>query len=124
MDSMRKIILMFLALVAIAASAQERFQRRPCIRGIPEMATKTRALPNPSQNWDPARTYRQAVLLVEYADSTFSMDDPKTYYDQLLNLTSSNTRGGAGCAACWAYSSPRTSGGRILACSGLALPHG
>ena len=96
---MRKIILMFLALVAIAASAQERFQRRPCIRGIPEMATKTRALPNPSQNWDPARTYRQAVLLVEYADSTFSMDDPKTYYDQLLNLTSSNTRGGAGCAA-------------------------
>jgi M6 family metalloprotease-like protein len=39
------------------------------------------------------------VLLIEYADSVFSMDDPKTYYHQLLNVTTSNTRGGVGCAA-------------------------
>ena len=86
-------------LVAITASAQERFHY-PCIRGIEKAGVKTRGiLPTPNQDWDPTRTYRQVVLLVEYADSTFSMDDPKTYYDQLLNLTSSNTRGGVGCAA-------------------------
>ena len=92
-------ICVFVALVAIAASAQERFMRRACIQGVTEVGAKTRALPTPNQNWDPSRTYRQAVILVQYADMAFSMDDPKTYYDQLLNLTTSNTRGGAGCAA-------------------------
>ena len=90
---------MLLALVAVAASAQERFQRRPCIRFPENTRALTRSIPTPNQDWDPTRTYRQAVLLVEYADSTFSMDDPKTYYDNLLNLTTSNTRGGVGCAA-------------------------
>lgn len=90
---------MFLALVAVATSAQERFERRPCIRSTKTTRAVTRALPTPNQNWDPTRTYRQAVLLVEYADSTFSMDNPKTYYNNLLNLTTSNTRGGVGCAA-------------------------
>ena len=90
---------MFLVLAAIAASAQERFMRRACIQGITETGAKTRTLPSPNQDWDPTRTYRQAVILVEYADMTFSMGDPKTYYDQLLNLTASNTRGGAGCMA-------------------------
>ena len=88
-----------MALVAIAASAQERFQRRPCIRFSADARAKTRSLPDTNKDWDPTRTYRQVVLLVEYADSAFSMDDPKTYYDQLLNLTASNTRGGVGCAA-------------------------
>ena len=58
----------------------------------------TRSLPTPNQNWDPNRTYRQAVFLMTYADADFGMDNPKTYYDQLLNLTTSNTRGGVGCA--------------------------
>ena len=89
---------MFLALVAVAASAQEFLQRRPCMRFDESARAVTRVLPTPSQDWDPARTYRQIVLLVEFADSTFSMDDPKTYYNNLLNLTTSNTRGGVGCA--------------------------
>ena len=89
---------MLLALVAVAASAQELLQRRPCMRFPENTRAQTRVLPTPSQNWDPARTYRQIVLLVEFADSTFSMDDPKTYYNNLLNLTTSNTRGGVGCA--------------------------
>lgn len=89
---------MLLALVAVAASAQERFERRPCMRFDKSARAVTRTLPTINQNWDPARTYRQIVLLVEFADSTFSMDDPKTYYNNLLNLTTSNTRGGVGCA--------------------------
>lgn len=82
----------------MAASAQERFERRPCIHFPENTRALTRSLPTPNQSWDPTRTYRQIVLLVEYADSTFSMDNPKTYYDNLLNLTTSNTRGGEGCA--------------------------
>ena len=90
---------MLLALVVMTASAQERFQRRPCMRFDDDARANTRALPEPLRDWDPTRTYHQVVLLVEFADSTFSMENPKTYYDQLLNLTTSNTRGGVGCAA-------------------------
>ena len=87
-----------MALVVMTASAQERFLRRPCMRFDENTRALTRALPTVNQDWDPTRTYRQIVLLVEFADSTFSMDDPKTYYHNLLNLTTSNTHGGVGCA--------------------------
>ena len=89
---------MLLALVAVAASAQELLQRRPCMRVDENTRAVTRSLPTINQDWDPTRTYRQIVLLIEFTDSTFSMDDPKSYYNNLLNLTTSNTRGGVGCA--------------------------
>ena len=90
---------MLLALVAVAASAQERFLRRPCLHST-QVAGATRAeLPVPNTDWNPKRTYRQAVILVQFSDFSFSMEHPNTYYTQLLNLSSSNTRGGAGCAA-------------------------
>lgn len=90
-------ICMFVFLAVMAAKAQTRFERRPCVHGIQERAS-TR-LPVPNQNWDASRTYRQAVILVQYSDMAFSMDDPKSYYHDLLNVSSSNTRGGVGCAA-------------------------
>ena len=88
-----------MALVAVAASAQEHicFERRPCVRGVQASRASTR-LPDLVQDWDPSRTYRQAVILVQYADRAFSMKYPKTYYHELLNVTSSNIHGGAGCA--------------------------
>ena len=89
---------MLLVLVATATSAQELIERRPCMRFDENTRAFTRVHPTPNQDWDPTRTYRQIVLLIEFADSTFSMDDPKTYYNNLLNLTTSNTRGGVGCA--------------------------
>ena len=89
-------------LVALASSAQERlcFERVPCVHGegMAQRAT-TRGLPPFYQDWNPLRVYRQAVILVQYADMAFSMSDPKTYYHELLNVSSSNTRGGVGCAA-------------------------
>ena len=98
MDALRKIILVFVALAAIAANAQNTYLRRPCVRSTHGATTRAQ-LPLPNTDWNPHRTYRQAVILVQFADFPFSMSDPNTYYTQLLNLSSSNTRGGAGCAA-------------------------
>ena len=68
-------------LVALFSSAQERlcFERVPCVHGegMAQRAT-TRGLPPFYQNWNPLRVYRQAVILVQYADMAFSMSDPKT----------------------------------------------
>lgn len=102
MDSLRKITsFTFVLLVAIATSAQElMIQRYPCIQDAQvSSGAKTRALPPLKQNWDPNRVYRQAVILLQYADAAFSMDDPKTYYHELLNVTGSNTCGTMPCAA-------------------------
>ena len=90
-------ICMFVFLAVMAAKAQTHFERYPCVHGIQNHAS-TR-LPVPSQDWDASRTYRQAVILVQYSDMAFSMDDPKSYYHDLLNVSTSKTRGGAGCAA-------------------------
>ena len=88
-----------MALVAIATSAQDFHLRRPCIHGSGSYGATRAELPVPNTQWSPHRTYRQAVILVQFADFPFSMADPNTYYTHLLNLSSSNTRGGAGCAA-------------------------
>lgn len=95
---MRKIILsVFVALVALATNAQILSYRVPCMRGIhPHGTTRSLSL---KQNWDASRIYRQIVLLVQYADESFTMDEPQTYYNNLFNVTSSNTRGGVGCVA-------------------------
>ena len=84
MDTLRKITLFaFVLLVAVAASAQRRM---PCIRNIPTDKAKTRgALGYPNQNWDPNKTYRQAVVLITFADRDFSMEDPAAYYNRVFN---------------------------------------
>lgn len=86
-----------MALVALATNAQVLSYRVPCMPGTHPHGT-TRTL-TPKQDWDASRTYRQLVLLVQYADQSFTMNDPQTYYHNLFNVTSSNTRGGVGCVA-------------------------
>ena len=73
---MRKIILFaFVLLVAVATSAQER---KPCVLNIPTDKAKTRGvLSFPVQDWDPQKVYRQAVVLITFADCDFSMEDPE-----------------------------------------------
>jgi M6 family metalloprotease-like protein len=89
MDTLRKITLFaFVLLVAIAASAQRRM---PCIRNIPTDKAITRgSLVYPTQNWNPNKTYRQAVVLISFADTDFSMDDPAAYYNRLFNESGFN----------------------------------
>ena len=98
MDTLRKIKLFaFVLLVAIAASAQRRM---PCIRNIPTDKAITRgSLGYPNQNWDPNKTYRQAVVLISFADCDFSMEDPAAYYKRLFNESGYNEGYGLGSVA-------------------------
>ena len=98
MDTLRKITLFaFVLLVAVAASAQRRM---PCIRNIPTDKAITRGvLGYPTQNWDPNKTYRQAVVLISFADTDFSMDDPAAYYNRLFNESGYNEGYGLGSVA-------------------------
>ena len=98
MDTLRKIKLFaFVLLVAVAASAQRRM---PCIRNIPTDKAITRgSLGYPNQNWDPNKTYRQAVVLISFADMDFSMEDPADYYNRLFNESGFNEGIGQGSVA-------------------------
>ena len=84
-------------LVAVAASAQRRM---PCVRNIPTDKAITRgSLGYPTQNWNPNKTYRQAVVLISFADTDFSMDDPAAYYNRLFNESGFNEGIGQGSVA-------------------------
>ena len=79
------------------ASAQRRM---PCIRNIPTDKAGTRAtLRYPSKDWDANKTYRQAVVLITFADADFSMADPNTFYDRMFNEPGFNEGYGQGCVA-------------------------
>lgn len=54
---------------------------------------------DPFTDWDSTRVYRQIVVLYEFNDSTFSMPDPRAYYDSVLNVPGFNKGAGPGCAA-------------------------
>ena len=99
MGSLRQIIVVFVALAAIAANAQIS-ERRPCLRNIPADVAKTRGtLGYPTQDWDPERIYRQAVVLISFSDVDFSMPDPAAYYQRLFNEHGYNEGYGPGCVA-------------------------
>ena len=84
-------------LVAVAASAQRRL---PCVRNIPTDKAKTRGgLSYPVQDWDPQTVYRQAVVLITFADCDFSMEDPAAYYQRLFNENGYNEGYGLGSVA-------------------------
>ena len=88
---------MFVLLAVSTASAQRRM---PCIRNIPTDKAGTRAtLRYPSKDWDANKTYRQAVVLITFADCDFSMEDPAAYYDRMFNEPGFNEGYGQGCVA-------------------------
>ena len=66
-------------------------------------ATKRRAvnanLLNGHINWDANHVYRQLVILVDFENCSFGMDDPLTFYRRMFNEKGYNYRDGAGCAA-------------------------
>lgn len=90
-------ICMFVLLAVSTASAQRRM---PCIRNIPTDKAGTRAtLRYPSKDWDANKTYRQAVVLITFADCDFSMEDPAAYYQRLFNENGYNEGYGLGSVA-------------------------
>ena len=69
-----------------------------------EVASAHRAgrmnLPTPKTNWNPDKTYRQLVILVEFADLSFSYaSDAHTFYNKMFNESGYNDDKGPGCVA-------------------------
>lgn len=105
---MRKIILVFTLLVTLSVQAQTfsviRGGCTPDVDGDEVNTTRgvqSRKLPARILDWDPARTYRQLVILVDFkGDSTyFNMENPHETYDRMFNERGYNQRNGKGCVA-------------------------
>lgn len=82
-------VLCVASLLPFVAEAQERVSvlRHNCLQETAD-GTTTRGmhrLPSLKTDWDANREYRQMVVLIEFSDSTFTMDNPREFYDRLFN---------------------------------------
>ena len=107
----RKIWIIALLLTAtLGVKAQE--QLPPVIKGgcTPELEADAddgvaaaraarRLLPAVKTNWDPDKTYRQAVILVEFQNMAFRAEHPRETYDSIFNYPGYNGGVGPGCVA-------------------------
>ena len=95
-----------LTLAVTTASAQ----RISCIRTSERAGTRQQyALPE-VKTFDPQKTYRQPVILVECSDASFSMADPADFYNRIFNEPGYNEGVGVGCVADYVRDQ---SGGRL-----------
>jgi M6 family metalloprotease-like protein len=99
---MKKYLLMVVAAMMATLSVQAQDSPRERMDCLRRGGVLTRAesydLPEP-YDFDPQTTYHQPVVLISFNDQDFSMDDPKGYYDRLLNENGFNGGNGVGCAA-------------------------
>ena len=106
----RALPLCLFTLLPLCAAAQDiRPKRGNCTpylqaeadSGVAEARTgRPRRLPSINRNmWDRLADKHSIVVLVEFNDLTFSMDDPKAYYERLFNERGYNERHGVGCVA-------------------------
>ena len=89
------ILLGLFALLPLTAFAQLDFKvvRGKCMPDMTEdMSADSRSrgdgrryLPDVNTQWDSLKVYRQMVILIEYADSSFQSEDPRTSFDRLFN---------------------------------------
>lgn len=104
----------FLTLTAILAFSLSAFadgenkgrlirRDHSCLDVEPAVATRSDARRlstiKPADGWDASRTYRVPVVLFEFRDMSFSMEDPKLTYDSLFNVKGYNRGHGPGCVA-------------------------
>ena len=61
--------------------------------------TRPMRLASLKTSWDSTRIYRQAVILVEFSDVEFSLENPRETYDSMFNCQSFNLREGPGCVS-------------------------
>lgn len=104
---MRKIIGFFLIQLMFPLCAMA--QRGDVIRGhctpgivddgVAETRGSRRLLPAINTDWNPNRIYRQAVVLLSFADKDFSMENPRETYDSVFNVAGYNNGAGPGCVA-------------------------
>ncbi len=103
---MRKITLLLtlFTFTAAAVIAQQRqFLRYDCMAAAAiddgHRSPSLRHLPTPPTKWDSTRTYPVAVVLVAFADKSFSSEDPADRYHRMFNEEGYNEGRGPGCVA-------------------------
>ena len=102
------IVLISLFLLSLASQAQDRrFVRYNCMPDIDVDASPSdarslpahRRLPQPKTDYDPTVSYPQLVILMEFKDRQFTIEEPQTFYDRMLNEPGFNQGRGPGCVA-------------------------
>lgn len=105
----RFLIFLSLCFSFLFCSAQENFEiiRGGCLpTGLPQhsyanssLLASPRRMPTINNQWDASRTYRQLVILVEFCDQTFELDNARNEYELMLNEPGYNGSKGPGCMA-------------------------
>lgn len=104
------IIALLLATATVAAAQTVSVRRGGCTPGSAQDGTALqgtsasraavpRRLPTIITDWDPAREYRQAVVLLSFTDQDFGMERPQQTYDSIFNYRGFNKGRGPGCVA-------------------------
>lgn len=89
---MRQVILLFALLASLLLSAQEDFQivKGNCLPdqegGGSHRALGRYKLQKPRKDWDATKTYKQLVILVEFADLSFAEAHDKAFYEKVFNI--------------------------------------
>lgn len=101
------IIILLTALFPLCMNAQEELKvvRGDCLPDGPDATAvghraAQRRLPAVQNDWDPERTYRQLVILIEFADTEFSYtDNAHSFYEKVFNESGFNDDKGPGSVA-------------------------
>ena len=101
------LLLCLLAMLPSVVCSQELNVRRgdctphfaESVETVPLPAGRPMRLPSVSTKWDSTRVYRQAVILVSFADTDFHLENPRETYDSMFNHPGYNQRQGPGCVA-------------------------
>ena len=98
------------ALFSLNSAAQQRFQRYNCI--VPNEQERAKVPPSPNiahaphrlslfnpDLWTHTQDKHSIVVLVEFSDQAFSMENPRERYDSIFNRPGYNEGRGVGCVA-------------------------
>ena len=99
---------LFIFLPLTAAAQEREVIREGCMPtldaddgddGVAATRAARRELSALRTSWDPQKVYRQAVVLVEFSDRSFSLEHPRETYDSIFNYSGFNRGAGPGCVA-------------------------
>ena len=92
----KKLLLLAALLLGISAAAQEKIRCRAPLPPIQKNVSCANARAVAGQFSDVPKTKHGLVLLIEFSDVAFTMDNPQTYYNAFFNEEGFSTDGNEG----------------------------